>query len=156
MPVAYINIGSNQGDRLSAIEQAVALIEHTCHCKALRSEIIASEPWGYKSTCQFLNLGLAIQWNGDPINLLDIMQHIERTISPLPHRDHEGNYIDRIIDIDIIAIGQTTLNSPRLTLPHPRMHLRRFVLIPMSQIAPDWHHPTLKMTPDELISTLKC
>ncbi|MCM1504166.1 MAG: 2-amino-4-hydroxy-6-hydroxymethyldihydropteridine diphosphokinase [Muribaculum sp.] len=156
MPVAYINIGSNQGDSLTAIERAVALIERLCHCKARRSEFIVSRPWGFKSNNRFLNLGLAIPWNRDPISLLNILQQIERSISPLPHRDNKGNYVDRVIDIDIIALDNTTLNTPRLTLPHPRMHLRMFVLVPMRQIAPDWRHPILKMTPEELISVLEC
>jgi len=156
MSVAYINIGSNQGDSHAVIEQAIALIELCSRRKAIRSEYIATEPWGFESHNKFLNIGIAIAWEKTPLELLDTIQNVERSISPSPHRDAEGHYIDRIIDIDIIAIDEEVIDTERLTVPHPRMHLRKFVLIPLAQIAPDWHHPLLKASSAELIERLKC
>lgn len=156
MSVAYINIGSNQGDSHAVIEQAIALIELYSRCKAIRSEYIVTEPWGFESQNKFLNIGIAVTWEKSPFELLDTIQSVERSISPSPHRDTEGHYIDRVIDIDIIAIDEEVINTERLTVPHPRMHLREFVLIPMSQIAPGWRHPLLNATSTELIERLKC
>lgn len=154
MSVAYINIGSNQGDSHAVIEQAVALIELYSQCKAVRSEYIVTEPWGFESENKFLNLGISLAWDKSPEELHDLLQSIERSISPTPHRDDEGRYIDRTIDIDIIAIDEDVIATERLTVPHPRMHLRQFVLDPMSQIAPEWRHPLLGATATELIKRL--
>ena len=156
MPVAYINIGSNQGDSQALIERAISLIEHYAGCRAIRSAYITSEPWGFRSPNKFLNIGIAIPFHDTPVKLLHTLQAIERQISPLPHRDAQGNYIDRQIDIDLIAVDDIVLQTTELTLPHPRMHLRRFVLIPMQEIAPEWRHPLLYLTAQGLLDKLKC
>lgn len=77
------------------------------------------------------------------INFLSELQEIERKVSSGGHRDSEGNYIDREIDIDIIAMDDMVIDTPTLTIPHPRMHLRDFVIIPMLELAPSWTHPIL-------------
>lgn len=154
MPTAYLNIGSNKGNRLARIEQAVTLIEHLCNNTARRSTIIESEPWGYDSQASYFNMGIAIDIDMEPLDLLDSLQHIERTISATPHRDSNGNYIDREIDIDIIAIDNLIIHTPRLIIPHPRMHLREFVLRPMHQLAPTWKHPQLNATAWQLLQEL--
>lgn len=155
MPTAYINIGSNMGDRAALIDRAVAHIEHLCGTSARRAPIIESEPWGYESPNPFLNLGIAIDTDIAPLQLLHRLQAIELLISPASHRDSDGNYIDRLIDIDLIAIDEIVVTLPELTLPHPRMHLRRFVLAPMCTLAPNWQHPLLHATASELFSRLK-
>lgn len=154
MPTAYINIGSNMGDRLALIEQAVIHIEHLCETTARRAPAFPSKPWGYDSETEYLNLGIAIDTDIPPVELLTALQSIERLISTTPHRDCNGNYTDREIDIDIIAIDETVLDSEKLTLPHPRMHLRDFVLIPMQHLAPEWRHPLLHATPGELLDRI--
>lgn len=156
MSVAYINIGSNQGDSHAVIEQAIALIELYSRSAVVRSDYITTAPWGFESQNKFLNIGIAIDWDKSPLELLDTLQAIERTISPSPHRDADGRYIDRVIDIDIIAIDEEIINTERLTVPHPRMHLREFVLKPMCRIAPGWRHPILAASPKELIERLGC
>ncbi len=154
MPTAYINIGSNMGNRQAQIEQAVAHIEHLCGSTARRAPMFYSQPCGYESNAEFLNLGIAIEISINPITLLHSLQEIERKISATPHRDEQGNYIDRNIDIDIIAIDETVINTSELVLPHPRMHQRDFVLIPMQHLAPTWRHPLLNSTVTELSSRL--
>lgn len=141
MPVAYINIGSNMGDRLALIEQAVAHIEHLCGTSARRAPIYHSQPWGYESDAEFVNLGIAIETDIAPTDFLIALQTIEKKISDNPHRDDSGNYIDREIDIDIIAIDEIVMCTPELTLPHPRMHLRDFVMAPLMTLEPEWIHP---------------
>lgn len=154
MPTAYINIGSNMGDRLALIEQAVTHIERLCETSARRAPLFASKPWGYESEAEFINLGISIDTDIPPLGLLRALQSIERLISSIPHRDTNGNYSDREIDIDIIAIDETVLDSETLILPHPRMHLRDFVLVPMQHLAPKWRHPLLHATPSELLERI--
>lgn len=153
--MAYINIGSNQGDRKAHIGQAVALIAHIAESEVRCSGYIETPPWGYESAAPFLNLGVEFATSLQPERLLERLLEIQHTINPSSHRDADGNYIDRVIDIDLIAIDDLVIDSPRLTLPHPRMHLRDFVLIPMSELAPDWHHPILGLTPSQLLSQLQ-
>lgn len=160
MPVAYINIGSNQGDRRANIAHAVALITDKLHVKPSVSTIVESEPWGYASALPYLNVGVAFDTTLSPVELLDRLLSIERSISPAPHRTADGTYADRIIDIDLIACGDTLLvdaitpAGALLTLPHPRMHLRTFVLEPMAELAPNWVHPLLKLTPSDMLKSL--
>ncbi len=154
MSTAYINIGSNQGDRERLIKQAVALIEHWAGAKAEASRPVESEPWGFDSTSRFINVGLALEVNCTPEKLLDALLEIERSICPASHRDSHGNYIDRSIDIDLIAVDSEVRDSDRLTLPHPAMHLREFVLRPMVELAPSWIHPRLGKTPGCMLREL--
>lgn len=95
-----------------------------------------SEPWGYDSANRFLNQGLRLDLGRtmEPEQVLDTTQAVERTICDAPHRNPDGTYRDRLIDIDIIAIDDITLSTPRLTLPHPRMQERPFVLGPYREL----------------------
>lgn len=161
MPTAYINIGSNQGDRRANIARAVALIADTLHVKPQLSSAIESEPWGYDSDSPYLNIGLAFDSHLTPEALLDVLLSIEHSISPASHRKPDGSYADRIIDIDLIAYGDTAVDMTQtpsgnsLTLPHPRMHLRKFVLLPMLRLAPEWTHPVTGLTPADMLQKLK-
>lgn len=161
MPTAYINIGSNQGDRRANIARAVALIADTLHVKPQLSSAIESEPWGYDSDSPYLNIGLAFDSRITPEALLDVLLSIEHSISPASHRKPDGSYADRLIDIDLIAYGDTTIDMTQtpsgnsLTLPHPRMHLRKFVLLPMLRLAPEWTHPVTGLTPADMLQKLK-
>ena len=92
---------------------------------------------------------------GFALEILRKLQEIQCEINPSPHRDASGAYIDRAIDIDLIAIDDWVIDHPDLTLPHPRMHMRDFVLIPLRQLAPHWTHPILAKTAVEMIADLK-
>ena len=153
MPTAYINIGSNQGDRRANIARAVALIADTLNVKPQLSSAIESEPWGYDSDSPYLNIGLVFDTRLSPEALLDALLSIERYISPASHRKPDGSYADRLIDIDLIAYGDTAIDMT-LTLPHPRMHLREFVLLPMLRLAPEWTHPVTGLTPADMLHQL--
>ena len=155
MPTAYLNIGSNKGNSLALIEQAVALIEHLCNTSVRCSGVVKSAPWGYESENPYTNIGVAISTDLNAHALLDALQAIEQKVSPTPHRDSQGNYIDREIDIDIVAIDAMVIDTPRLTLPHPRMHLREFVLQPMHELAPEWQHPLLGLTAMQMLEQLR-
>ena len=155
MATAHINIGSNIGDRHALIGQAVAAIERLFATEAVCSEPIESEPWGFDSCNRFVNVGLNIEVGEmAALDVFDRLEQAQLSIDASSHRDASGGYVDRRIDIDLIAIGGLILDHPRLILPHPRMHLRRFVLQPMDSIWPDWVHPVLSETPRALLERL--
>lgn len=142
------------GNRKALIEQAVAHIEFLCNTKADTSPIIESKPWGFESQHTFLNIGIAIDTDLSPHTLLEGLLNIEKSISSASHRDENGNYIDRLIDIDLIAVDDIVIDSPTLQLPHPRMHLRDFVLTPMIHLNSSWVHPIFNQSITELYNQL--
>ncbi|MDE6305488.1 MAG: 2-amino-4-hydroxy-6-hydroxymethyldihydropteridine diphosphokinase [Muribaculaceae bacterium] len=154
MTIAYINIGSNKGDRRTLTDRAVAMIEQTLGATACRAPLYQSPAWGYESDMPYLNLGITIPTSLSPETLLATLHRIEQTISTASHRDTDGSYIDREIDIDLICLGDTVARTPELTLPHPRMHLRQFVLVPMAALIPGWRHPVTGLTPADMIRDL--
>lgn len=132
----YLNLGSNTGDSETLIGRAVALVlEHFKPLKFRVSQPYRSEPWGFESQNKFLNVGLGIRIDGDiePLDVLHAVQEIERSLSSMPHRNPDGSYRDRELDIDIIEIPGKTICSDELTLPHPRASERDFVMIPLEQ-----------------------
>ena len=147
MAVIYVNIGSNLGDRKALIEHALTHIGKNFgyYCT---SEFVESDPWGFDSTNRFVNIGVAFLSDLHPEKILDILQYIEKEISTKSHRDSAGNYSDREIDIDIMAIDEQTYSSARLTVPHKHLLERDFFLKPLYELAPDWRHPALKESPD--------
>lgn len=154
MATAYINIGSNLGDRAALIERAVAALEAALGVVARRAPVVESPPWGFDSPNRFLNLGIAVETSLPPLELLDLVRAVERDIDASPHRTPDGLYADRTIDIDLIAVDDVVMESERLTLPHPRMHQRRFVLEPMARLAPVWRHPLSGLTAAEMLALL--
>lgn len=136
----HINIGSNQGDRRALIGQAVALIASAWPDARMRlSRPVESEPWGYESTNRFLNLGVMLDTDAlsSPHYVLRRLLAIERRVGGgAPHRGADGDYCDRPVDIDLIAVDRLCLSTPELTLPHPRARLRPFVMHPLRELDP--------------------
>ena len=143
MALAFVNIGSNIGSRKQLILGAVEGINREFGICCL-SSFIESEPWGFNSENRFLNLGVSFHTELNPDQLLAVLQNIERTISTLAHRDSDGNYQDREIDIDIMAIDDIVFDSDRLVIPHPHLMDREFFLKPMFELSPGWRHPLIK------------
>lgn len=160
----YLNIGSNQGDRRAIVARAVAAVSALSFPVVERSRVSApveSAPWGYDSDSAFLNVGVALDcridrpWTVPALHrLLDSLQAIERSIGTMPHRNADGSYRDRDLDIDLIDMDGIVIDTPDLVLPHPRMHLRAFVLKPIAEIDPGWIHPVRRMTAAELIEQI--
>ncbi|MDE6338978.1 MAG: 2-amino-4-hydroxy-6-hydroxymethyldihydropteridine diphosphokinase [Muribaculaceae bacterium] len=135
----YLNIGTNLGNRLMNLSKAVSAIEKEFGWFEL-SHHIESEPWGFSSKNKFLNIGMLIISDQEPLQVLRVLQAIERSISPNAHRNPDGSYRDRLIDIDIMAAQPEDteaetypefgieLNTPELTLPHPHLQDRPFFL----------------------------
>lgn len=150
--MVHINIGSNLGDRKKIVAEAAAMIEERLGVKARRAPLVETPAWGFESANKFINLGIALDAGIEPVALLRILRGIEREIDPSPHRDASGGYVDRAIDIDLIAVGETVIESAELTLPHPRMRDRRFVLLPMASLEPLWRDPLSGKSAAELLA----
>ena len=149
----FLNIGSNTGNRSINLSRAVAALEKEFGYFEL-SHTIETEPWGFESPNRFLNVGMMIISDMPPLQLLKKLQSIEKSFSQAPHRNPDGSYADRMVDIDIIAIDDLVIDTPELSVPHPRMAERLFVLEPFQELAPFWTHPILGKTPGQLISEL--
>ena len=135
---AYLSLGSNIGCREQYIDDACQRIEQQCGTILRCSDHFYSEPWGYQSEHQYLNVCLCLETDLSPIDLLNVTQDIERQLG----RTVKNCYSDRTIDIDILLFYQSdgamlTVDTPRLTLPHRHMYERDFVLVPLQQIAHD-------------------
>lgn len=159
MPRVHLNIGSNSGDRHNNLNRALdaLLSELGSAVYGLRlSPVVESEPWGYESENKFLNVGISFHTTIAPAQLLAITKRAE-LLSGGPddsHRKTDGTYADRRVDIDIIHYGTAIYDSPELTIPHPRLHLRRFVIEPLISIDPLWRHPRLGLLPSQLMELL--
>ena len=151
--IYYLNIGSNIGDRRDNLYRAVvALAAQTQECAV--SSIVESEPWGFESENRFMNLGVSFNSDIEPQEMLDRIHDIERSLGSASHRDADGGYIDRLVDIDIVAIDDLVIDTPTLQVPHPHLPERDFFLIPMQQLAPDWRHPVTGLTATEMLENL--
>lgn len=133
----HLNIGGNSPETRLLCARAVVLLARGFRgARLLLSDYVESEPWGFESPGRFLNRGVLalLPETIDPEAVLDITQAVERQLSDVPHRNADGSYRDREIDIDIIDIDGIALSTPRLTLPHPRAAARPFVTGPMLQL----------------------
>ena len=132
----YLGIGTNLGDRAENLTRAVALISEQVGTVLACSSFMETAPWGFTSDNHFLNAVLAVDTALSPLELLRVTQSIEREVGRL-HKTIDGNYSDRIIDIDILLYDDLTIVSEELTIPHPYMLIRDFVYLPLEEIAPE-------------------
>jgi 2-amino-4-hydroxy-6-hydroxymethyldihydropteridine diphosphokinase len=137
----YISLGSNQGDRLESIQNAINAIYQEIGAVVAVSKVYQTQAWGFKSD-DFLNCCVAVATALDPHDLLDTLLAIEITLGRV--RSDKKGYEARPIDLDIISYAGHVINSKNLVVPHPEMHHRRFVLAPLHDIAPHFIHPIFK------------
>lgn len=186
MSKAYISIGSNLGDRLGYIREAIRKMMQSKEIRITKaSSVYETQPvYGersqtieYEDQPWFLNLVLELETNLAPLNLLELLSNIEKQMertrpalrpenqcrrkgSPRRKRTDSPSslqaqrYGPRNIDLDLLLYDDLVLNSDRLTLPHPRMHEREFVLVPLAEIAPKAIHPLLKKTVEKILEEL--
>ncbi len=149
----YLNLGSNLGNRLLHLTRAMKAIGEEFGPYET-SHKVESDPWGFNSTNRFVNIGLTIESDEEPENVLSKLQAIEKGISPRGHRRWDGSYNDREIDIDIMATDGEAYDSPALHIPHPHLAKREFFLKPLAELAPEWHHPKSGLTATEMLEQL--
>ncbi len=149
----YLNLGSNLGNRLLHLTRAMKAIGEEFGPYET-SHKVESDPWGFNSTNRFVNIGLTIDTDEEPAEVLRKLQAIEKGISPRGHRRWDGSYNDREIDIDIMATDGESYDSPTLHIPHPHLAKREFFLKPLAELAPEWHHPISGLTASEMLAQL--
>lgn len=131
--IAYLSLGSNLGDRHATMQSAILLLDSQAGSVDRVSSAIETEPWGFKSANKFLNMCVRITTNLSPEQLLATTKDIELQLGRTT-KSVNGQYHDRPIDIDILTYDDLHINTPSLTLPHPHMHERDFVMIPLCEI----------------------
>lgn len=129
----YLSLGSNLGDRSHILHRAVALIGERIGTVQRLSSFIETEPWGFQSSHPFLNAACMVLTSLTPEQCLEQTQQIERELGRT-QKSAGGVYHDRPIDIDLLMYGDVRMSTPTLTLPHPLMQERDFVMIPLREI----------------------
>ena len=151
---AYLGIGSNIGDKTANCKKAIELLNKHSQAKVTKiSDFYETEPVGYKEQEWFVNCAVEIETDLNPHELLLLCHTIESELG----RERKIKYGPRIIDLDILLYNNDiidTTDTTELKIPHPEMHKRRFVLKPLSDIAPDAVHPVLKKTVAKLLADI--
>ncbi|MCC5918372.1 MAG: 2-amino-4-hydroxy-6-hydroxymethyldihydropteridine diphosphokinase [Cryomorphaceae bacterium] len=143
--------GSNLGDRETRLKFAQTEIEKTFSIHAVTSGIYTSPPWGFEANEAFYNQVLLLtNISCTPQELLKVLLNIEKKAGR-KSRDQKGSYSSRTLDIDILYIGDRIIEAEGLTVPHPQLWKRRFTLLPLTEIIPDFPHPVYKKDQKELL-----
>ncbi len=150
---AYLSIGSNLGKRLANLQQAIILLGKDLGRVIAISKVYESPSWGFKGET-FLNCCITLETDFTPNAVLERILTIEQAMGR-QRTLHDQGYESRSIDIDIIYYNAEVINSPDLTIPHPKMAERRFVLRPLAEIAPQFYHPVLKKDSRNLLQECK-
>jgi len=146
--IAYLSLGSNLGDRARNLQDGVAALGEWGVRIVKASSIYETEPVDYLDQPWFLNGVLQAETELDPLPLLRVLRKIEAALGSqklIPKGP-------RLIDLDILLFGQRTIDTPELQVPHPRMLSRRFVLVPLAEIAPNLRHPSWEANVQELLA----
>jgi len=148
---AFLLIGGNLGDRLQNLEQAGQQIAKNCGDVVKQSSIYETAAWGKTDQPDFLNQVLEIETTLDARKLMSKIMEIEKLMG----RERNQKYDPRTIDIDILFFNEEVIDESFLKIPHPELQNRRFVLIPLAEIAPQFYHPVLKKNIFQLLKECK-
>ena len=151
MKTVYLSLGSNVGNREEMLQQAVRLLASAAFRITRMSSVYETEPQDVRGQPWFLNMVLEAETTLFPRQLLGRIQKVEQQLG----RRRLAPKGPRTIDIDILLFGTAVIDTTGLTVPHPRMAERRFVLEPMTELAPDLRHPVLRRTMRELLGTIR-
>ncbi|MBK7407855.1 MAG: 2-amino-4-hydroxy-6-hydroxymethyldihydropteridine diphosphokinase [Saprospirales bacterium] len=143
---ALLHLGSNMGNRLENLKEACRQLEQKAGRILQKSKVYETQPWGKTDQPDFLNMAVRLDTKSNPEALLRTIHLIEAEMG----RVREEKWEPRIIDIDIALFADLVIQTPELAVPHPEMHLRNFVLVPLLDIAADWVHPILKESLEDL------
>jgi len=150
MSYVYLSLGSNLGNRKQYIQKAIKALGKTIGELTKCSSFYETVPDGFPSENNFLNVAAVFETSLQPAEILQHTEQIEKQLGRT-EKSHDRQYADRCIDIDILMYDDQVINTPRLTIPHPMMHKRTFVLEPLNEIAPDILHPILKENIETLL-----
>lgn len=151
MNTAYLLTGGNIGDRVTHLQQAESALNDQCGLVLKKSSLYETAAWGNTDQSAFLNQALAIETKLNAKQLIRRILKIEKSLG----RVREEKYGPRIIDIDILLFNNEVIDIPFLKIPHPEMQNRRFVLMPLTEIAPGIIHPILHKSISELLTECK-
>ncbi|MBN1187773.1 MAG: 2-amino-4-hydroxy-6-hydroxymethyldihydropteridine diphosphokinase [Bacteroidales bacterium] len=143
-----LSLGSNIGERGKNLKKALLLLQQVYGGPLYLSSLYETAPWGYENQRFFYNQIVVFQTNSDPD---DILISIQKTEQKMGRIRNINQYSARIIDIDILFYGSTSMNTSSLTIPHPRITQRKFILIPLCEILPELIHPTVGKTVSSLL-----
>ncbi|MFZ0283007.1 MAG: 2-amino-4-hydroxy-6-hydroxymethyldihydropteridine diphosphokinase [Bacteroidales bacterium] len=150
--VVFLGLGTNLGDRETILNEAIEHLIKSAGDVISLSAIYETEPWGFQSENKFLNMVVGLRTMLNPDALLKRVMNIEAKLGRI--RTGEG-YSSRTIDIDILLYNDLVINKPDLKIPHPLIRERRFVLVPLCDVAPDLVHPVFKKTIASLLKECK-
>lgn len=150
MQRVFIGLGSNLGDRATILQQAIQKLEERGVVVVAMSQVMETEPVGFRSDHPFLNQVIEVSDALGPQELLQLTQEIERELGR-SRKSHQGLYSDRTCDLDLILYGDLVLKEAELEIPHPRFRERRFVLQPLAEIAPEVVDPVTGRQIKELL-----
>ena len=136
MATLYLSLGTNLGDRPKNLTSALKLIGKKVGTVVTTSDVMETDPWGFESSNRFLNMVAKVETDMQPLEVLHTTQEIERKLGRTK-KSVSREYHDRLIDIDILLYDNLVMNTPELTIPHPLMYEREFVMKPLLQIAPE-------------------
>jgi deoxyguanosine kinase len=149
MNEVYLCLGGNLGNCLATFVQVCVLIEQTVGKVTKQSSLYQSQAWGMEGAPDFLNQVIKIETKISAEELLIFLLEIEKKLGR--ERTETTMYQSRLIDIDILFFNKKTIKTEILEIPHPRLHLRKFVLEPLNEIAPNFVHPVLNKSVSELL-----
>jgi 2-amino-4-hydroxy-6-hydroxymethyldihydropteridine diphosphokinase len=148
MEQAVLSLGSNIGDRMAQLRKAISLLPKQTESSFLISSVYQTSPWGFSSNDLFLNCVLAFETTLTAERLLEKCQDIEILLG----RQRQGKgYVSRTMDIDILFYGDIIIENEKLIVPHPLIKKRKFVLIPLEEILPQFIHPKLQKSIHQLL-----
>lgn len=152
MHKVYLGIGGNIGNKHNNFEKVLKIIEKELGTIIKKSSIYETPPWGFETKDNFWNQIILIDTTLSPQELLHSIQNIEKQFC---RKRKDIGYNSREMDIDILYFDDIFIDTETLIIPHPKMELRKFVLVPLNEIAPDLKHPLLRFTSFEMLENCK-